>query len=229
MGNLRTPYGNCPVIIADEFNPGLGRVEHLVLACDFESGQRRSHRCKLVEVRLELHIGLPALEFDLFINRSVGKQIILAVVVLQGLECESLSYLFLAAWMYGIVCTYVTGGYKAATFNLFGGLLLRFAKVTACKVVRSVVVRCYLHAVERCIRHLESFPEHLYQIHLQTHVLLVAAAVAFALIPDDSLYGVWDYCIMLDNGVCEDGEANTENTLKIIGNNGDMSILNGCN
>ena len=102
MGNLRTPYGNCPVIIADEFNPSLGRVEHLVLACDFESGQRRSHRCKLVEVRLELHIGLPALEFDLFINRGVGKQIILAVVVLQGLECESLSYLFLAAWMYGM-------------------------------------------------------------------------------------------------------------------------------
>ena len=122
MGNLRTPYGNCPVIIADEFNPCLGRVEYLVLACDFESGQRRSHRCKLVEVRLELHIGLPALELNLLVNRSVGKQIILSVVVLQGLECESLSYLFLAAWMYGIVCTYVTGGYKAATFNLFGGL-----------------------------------------------------------------------------------------------------------
>ena len=149
MGNLRTPYGNCPVIIADEFNPCLGRVEHLVLACDFESGQRRSHRCKLVEVRLELHIGLPALEFDLFINRGVGKQIILAVVVLQGLECESLSYLFLAAWMYGIVCTYVTGGYKAATFNLFGGLLLRFAKLTACKGTSNLSLNIFTRSICR--------------------------------------------------------------------------------
>lgn len=38
-------------------------------------------------------------------------------------------------------------------------------------------------------------------------------------------YGEWDHCIMLDNGVCEDGEANKENTLKIIQNNGSMDVL----
>lgn len=39
-------------------------------------------------------------------------------------------------------------------------------------------------------------------------------------------YGEWEQCIMLDNGLCEDGEANIENTLKIIQNNGNMSVLN---
>lgn len=39
-------------------------------------------------------------------------------------------------------------------------------------------------------------------------------------------YGKWEHCIMMDNGVCTDGEENVENTLKIIRNNGNMDILN---
>lgn len=36
----------------------------------------------------------------------------------------------------------------------------------------------------------------------------------------------WEHCIMLENGVCEDGEANYENTMKIIEHNGNLNILN---
>lgn len=39
-------------------------------------------------------------------------------------------------------------------------------------------------------------------------------------------YGEWEQCIMLDNGICENGEENVENTLKIIRNNGNINILN---